>query len=610
MRRASAFIIAAILAAAMLPLAARDGAAAQGFATNTPPPTLPALATNTPPPPVTTPAAPPGRFALRAWAARDLAQTLAGFVGRLRPGDSEGQRAVALLQHELRRRFLGALRDAADRAQLVAALLAAPPGSVDARAAVRPQVAALLAQRGADEAVLELDGFSIEILPANLDGSDPADAVIHVRYPADPLAAARYVDYMLARADADGRLTLLESDPPLPAAPLNDISDLLLLSIADRSGDGLDEVALTASVAGEVNRRLYLYGLRGGQAVSLVEPGREIVYGALDSAAAASGAIRANEYRVESQLWNCLSQRLVTWTWEQNFWRPAADSGGFALQPTTACRLYDAGPYYDLPPGDAIARLDAIVATAPPEDAAAVAQAQVLKAMLYALAGQPEIAAAQMRAALSTGSAVAAQVDAFFAAAAAPDARPIHLCAALEQAGGACDVDLALARLFADAPLRRDRPVVEQLAERGIAVQEALTLAQVGRAARELVRFDLGGERWWAFAPLDPDVFTAERSAPADGSAAPPPPALSDAVPALYRALLDDDSPARALSALETALSRSPGAALTPELLYLRAYSYDLLGDRTRARDGYYALWQGAPRSVWGQLAAAHLEQR
>ncbi len=615
MRRASALIIIAILAAAMLPLAARDGAA-QGFATNTPPPptpTTPALVTNTPPPPITTPAAPAGRYALRAWSETDLVQALAGFAGRLRPADAEGQRAAALLQDELRRRFPAAPRDPDSRRALLQTLLAAPPGSLDLRAVARPHIAALLAQRGADApAALELDGFSIEILPANLDGSAPGDAVIHVRYPADPLLPARYVDYLLARADADGRLTLLASDPPLPAAPLGAVTDLLLSGIADYNGDGLDEVALTAVTADDINRRLYLYGLRGGQAAGLVEPGRAIVYGALAGLTPGAGSVSADEYRVESGLWNCLSYRDVVWSWQQNFWRPAADSAGYALQPTAACRFYDSGPYYDLPPGEAITRLDAIIALTPPEQTAAIAQAQVIKAMLYALDGQPEIAAAQMRAAQDTDASAAPQTDAFFAAAAAPDARPLHLCAALAQVNpAACDVDLVLARLFADAPLRRDRPVTEQLAERGIAVQESLTLAQVGRAARELVRFDLAGERWWAFAPLSPDVFTAERSAPyGAGPASTPPPALSGAASAMYRALFDDSDPAGALNALATALSRSQGAALTPELEYLRAYSYDLLGDRTRARDGYYALWQSAPRSVWGQLAAAHLEQR
>jgi hypothetical protein len=108
-------------------------------------------------------------------------------------------------------------------------------------------------------------------------------------------------------------------------------------------------------------------------------------------------------------------------------------------------------------------------------------------------------------------------------------------------------------------------------------------------------------------------VYTAERSAPYPGAAAAsptPPPALLEAAPAVVSALVNDNDPARALNLLETALSRSPGAALSAAAQYMRAYSYDLLGDRVRARDGYFALWQSAPRSPWGQLAAAHLEQR
>ena len=619
MRRASALIIIAIVAAAtLLPLTARSSAA-QGFATNTPPPptrTPPPLvaATNTLPPPVTTPAAPAGRYALRQWRETDLLDTLEQALRRLRPGDAAGEQAVALLQHELRRRFPAAPRDPDRRRALVETLLAAPAGSVDARAVVRPHIAALLAAQDARPGgVFHADGFAVELLPANFDGLPPLDALVYVRYPDDPLAAPRYVDYILARADAAGRLTLLDSDPPMPAAPLGRLTRVQLLGIGDYNGDGVDEAAITAAVADDVNRRLYIYGLRSGQAVNLVEPGREIVYGALDSFPA--DAVSVLEHRVEAAAWNCLGQRRVIWRWQQNFFRPQPDAGGYTLQPTTGCRFYDAGPYYDLPTGEALALLDSLIPQAAPADAAAVAQAQVIKAMLYALEGQPEIAAAQMRAARDLHAAVAPQVDAFFSAAAQPGARPVHLCAALAQASAAaCDMDAVLARLFDETPLRRDQPVAAQLAERGLPVGQTLTVAQVGRAAREVVRLDLAGERWWAFAPLNPDVYTAERIEPPVGAAsalpAPPPPTVIDAPDAAYSALLRDDSPTRALSVLETVISRYPGVPLSPAAQYLRAYSYDLLADRDRARDGYYALWQSDPHSVWGLLAAAHLEQR
>ncbi|MGQ9888093.1 MAG: hypothetical protein ACUVSX_06320, partial [Aggregatilineales bacterium] len=433
------------------------------------------------------------------------------------------------------------------------------------------------------------------------------------RYLDGSLAAPRYVDYILARADATGRLTLLDSDPPMPAAPLNNLTSVQLLGVGDYNGDGVDEAAITATVAGDVNRRLYIYGLRGGQAVSLVEPGREIVYGTLDSSPA--GVVSVLEHRIESADWNCLSQRPVAWRWQQNFFRAQPTSASYTLQPTTGCRFYEAGPYYSLPTGEALALLDSLISLATAADAAAVAQAQVIKAMLYALEGQPEIAAAQMRAARDLHAAVAPQADAFFSAAAQPGARPIHLCAALAQVrAAACDVDLVLARLFAEAPLRRDQPVAVQLAERGLPVGQTLTVAQVGRANREVARLDLAGERWWAFAPLSPEVYTAERIGPPVEAAAtlpaPPPPAAIDAPEAAYSALLRADSPTSALSVLETAASRSPGVPLSAAAQYLRAYSYDLLGDRARARDGYYALWQSEPLSVWGLLAAAHLEQR
>ncbi|MGQ9888497.1 MAG: hypothetical protein ACUVSX_08420, partial [Aggregatilineales bacterium] len=184
MRRASALIIIAfVTAATLLPLAAR-GSAAQGFATNTPPPptrTLPplAVATNTPPV-ITTPAAPAGRYALRQWREVDLIETLELAVRRLRPGDAEGERAVALVQHELNRRFPAAPRDPDRRRALVKTLLAAPAGSVDARAVVRPHIAALLAAVNARPGgAFSADGFQVELLPANFDGGPPLDALVH-----------------------------------------------------------------------------------------------------------------------------------------------------------------------------------------------------------------------------------------------------------------------------------------------------------------------------------------------------------------------------------------------------------------------------------------------
>jgi len=43
---------------------------------------------------------------------------------------------------------------------------------------------------------------------------------------------------------------------------------------------------------------------------------------------------------------------------------------------------------------------------------------------------------------------------------------------------------------------------------------------------------------------------------------------------------------------------------------YLQALGYDLLADRITARQSYLSLWLDNTESIWGQLAAVHLERR
>jgi hypothetical protein len=64
------------------------------------------------------------------------------------------------------------------------------------------------------------------------------------------------------------------------------------------------------------------------------------------------------------------------------------------------------------------------------------------------------------------------------------------------------------------------------------------------------------------------------------------------------------------LNILDNMRRENPQAAISAEVRFMQALSYDLLGDRTRARQSYYELWQQNPLSVWAQLAADHLEQR
>src|SRR5690606_9150727 len=112
-----------------------------------------------------------------------------------------------------------------------------------------------------------------------------------------------------------------------------------------------------------------------------------------------------------------------------------------------------------------------------------------------------------------------------------PGTTMVQVCAALSEASqyGACNVDDVLSRIFEERPILRSRDIDEQLAELGITVQSQTTLSTVGRADRQAVRFTLAGEHWWAFAPLDPEFYTAERIDPLVSNAPilPPLPVIS-----------------------------------------------------------------------------------
>ena len=77
-----------------------------------------------------------------------------------------------------------------------------------------------------------------------------------------------------------------------------------------------------------------------------------------------------------------------------------------------------------------------------------------------------------------------------------------------------------------------------------------------------------------------------------------------------YDALLERDNPAEVLNILDTQQRNRPGTPFDSAARFLRALSYDLLADRRKAQPAYYSLWHDDPISVWGQLAAAHLERR
>jgi hypothetical protein len=624
----------------MLPLTAQD----VPFATNTPIGGGLALATNTPPlGPIFTPAppqvittntpvahpfssgpdAPAERYALRRWDEPTFTLALIEQIRLLQPEDLDRALGIRVLQLEFAQRFPGAPKNLAQREQLLRAMLDAPRGSVDPRPVVRPYIEAALNQLRPSfgvENTLEYNGFRIETRPAFLDARVAVDAVVMAFYPANAptIESVLYEDAALAVIDEQGVYRLPEANLPYPALPVDDVEFLGASLPTDLNGDGLDELSVVFQRTGSANQELAIYGWRGGAPVSLVEPGERILIGErLDTALNSRGTFTVHERRLESAAWGCYSQRPITWTWRLNFFRPPVEAEGFKAQNSLGCLLYAAEPLFEKPVQEAINTLEQTVPLAGPEDQQAAQRAQMTLAMLRLLNNEPDIAldiVSQLSSVATPGSWLEAQVKAFTTIAAESNVTPIQVCATLQAASlyGACDVDQVLMRLFSEQPFIRSEPIEAQAARLGLTILERVTISAVGRLDREAVHFNLSGNDWWAFAPLSPDTYTAEKI--------PPPPGFEprDQTPLLvlpapesaYSALLDDNNPEEVLNILDNLTRRNPNTPLSGAARFLQGISYDLLGHRADARNVYYALWRAEPGTVWGQLAAAHLERR
>jgi hypothetical protein len=495
-------------------------------------------------------------------------------------------------------------------------MLAAPRGSVDMRQAVRPYIAILLNELRpsfGSTSVFDHNGFQVDITPADIDGAAPLDAMIHTRYAVDE---ALYEDYVLAQIDQNGVYQVVESSPSYPAAPLGDIESIRLERIGDVNRDGLDELAVSVQRS-DVNQRMDIYGWRNGQVISFIEPGQGLFFGELINWPLENDHLTVAMYRVESPAWGCLGEVNVDWDWNSNFFRPTIDPDGYTFLGSMACLLYGEEPLYEQPAQETINTIQSILSLSTGEEEPTAQRAAIVVAMLNYVDGRDSIAletVQELQTNAEPDSWLAQQTSAFLSTAALPDVTPVQICAALQDASeyGACDVDQLLTRLFTEEPLRRAEPIEDQLSSMGITVLDMVTVAEVGRFNREAVHFYMAGDHWWQFAPLDPDVYTAEQIAPPAGyeSIIATPQPLITPPPAAYDALVLGNDITTALNILNNAIGENPGASLDSSVRYLQALGYDLLADRTRARQAYLDLWLNDTTSIWGQLAAAHLERR
>ncbi len=616
-------------AARVQAFATNTPAAAPLFATNTPaaqPTAAPVLstsaplllATNTPQfdRMNTAPDAPIGRYALRRWDDSSLTLTWIEQVRRITADSPDRIMALRLFQQEIASRFAGTPRNAANRESLLQAMLDAPAGTVDIRPVIRPYVEAALNQLQPlfdFDSTITYKNLNITITPANLDGRAGQDAVIYIAYAPDNGSPA-FRDVAMSVIDTQGIYRVPQSDVPYPIIGTSVYSSALVDNL---NGDSLNELSLTVGVMGDINGHFYVYGWRGNQAVNLVEPNKQVLYAGTPRPLSDGLGFTVDEFKLEDAAWGCYSSRAVTWRWQNNFFRPPATLPDFTPRNTLACRLSAAEPLYAMPAADALRAIGNLTAQATPDDADAAGRAAIMAAMLNVLDGKADVGIQQI-AGLSTGTQPGTwldeQVQAFKQAAAAPNSTPLTLCAALQNASeyGACDVNAVLSRLFTEQPFSRDLPIEDQTARLGLTVINEATIKQVGKVDRPAYLFDLSGDQWWSFAPLGKDQYTAAAVDTPAGFEAPPEalPAVLTPPQTAYDALLVRNDPAEAINILDTIQRSRSGTPMDSAGRFLRALSLDLLGDRRTAQPAYYELWSDDPTSVWGQLAAAHLERR
>ncbi|GAB4527170.1 MAG: hypothetical protein OHK0046_44660 [Anaerolineae bacterium] len=579
----------------------------------------PVFVTNTPRPPdplASTPDAPVTQYALRLWSENQLIEVLASQLRRLNDGEMAQADAIRLTQYELARRFPGAPRDPAQRARLLALMLDAPRGSVDMRAIARPY---LLAQLGdidpARPNSVDIDAFLVQTTPVNIDNDEFPDAVIAIRYPSEAvtLMETLYKDYLLVKGNAAGGYDLLPTTPDFPAAPFNTVEDVNLTRLGDVNLNGLDEMAIAVS-SGGINQEVIVYGWRNGQIISLVQPGEAIAFGELINWTEDSAELTVARYEMMSEKWQCIGAQRITWNWENNFYRPTVLNALENL-PSFGCRLAEAEPLFSRPPAEAVETVLNILkdGTLLPQG---TTRGGMALAMFYLLDNRLPDTESQIAGLLPQGETdpwLAQQIDAFTLA--ASQGTPVQVCAALvaQNADGACDVDQVIERILTTNPIQRSGDLVAQLEALDLPVAEVVTVAQVGFANRQVVRFDLAGTSWWAFAPTDPDVYIPNITVPPvqeEAAANAPASDVVEATETLYRVLTTRNDPATALITLDNLRGASPGLPLSAEAQFIQALSLELVGDREGARAGYYNLWLQDAGGTWGRLAGAHLERR
>lgn len=558
-------------------------------------------------------------YSLRQWLERDLVALAAEQVRTITEDDENRARALQVTLYELEQRYPAAPSDPQQRRDLIEAMLAAPIGSIDMRSVVRPLIEAEL-NRQPDVATFTIDAFDVRVTPANLDGRGAEDAVVQIT--AENGGQVLYDEFVLALGTGRG-YRFVPSNYNLFAVPFNGLNAVVLRQITDTNRDSLDEVVLRVS-DGSVNDRLLILGVRNEVAIELVPTGEEIRFARLvswpieeESAAVPILRVVTNQADSSPPNWPCVSQQTFEWRYERNLYRQAITdlNSRFERVDSLGCTLLEQEPLFALPPDEAATIVEEALLDYGFE-APGVPRALLTLAILYTLDGRLDDArnsATAARPADAPDSWATQQADALLAALGVSSNTALDICAALAAASPdpACDLNALLGRLLNSNALLVDQDLLVQLTSLGFRVADRVEVAEVGRATRTTIQFDLPQTTWWAFVPQRDGTYLAEPSETPASRLAPESTADRLRVPdAAFDALFLDDDPASALNIVSNVRGNNPDRPFTADGLYLLALSYDLTAAREDARQTYYDVWSSFPDTIWGQLAAEHLEQR
>lgn len=557
-------------------------------------------------------------YGMRFWLEADFVQLVFDQIQSLDFESDEAKLAANLLLYELESRFPSAPNNPEQRLQLINAMINTPAGSLDMRQILHPLIQIAI-DNNLGSTVFEVEGFAIELTEVNLDGLGEIDRIVHVSYADD--GELLYDEYLLATANDSGSFTILPMSYDLPAVPFGDIDGVSLEYLQDVNRDGIDELVLGVDDGG-ASDHFYIIEHRNGRAVDLVDPSIELRVGNIvnwnvNSEGSAVPVLTVLETQANSAYpdWQCNSQIEYTWRYERNLYRRSQDlNARYNQVDSMGCTLSDAN-LFALPVPEAISTVESAILEYG-FDAPSGNRALMTLSMLYVLTGRLDDARNTAASTITVDDDTtweSIQGNALIQATNASGNTAIDICEAVAMASEfpACDMNAVLGNVLSVLNLDTDADLETQLNDLGLPVLESVVVSQVGQADRIAVSFNLFATEWWGFYDGRDGLYRVEPiEAPITVAEASFPQALLSAPQNAIDALFVDNNPARVLTILDNIVTEKPDIPLSPSALYLQALAHEISGDRERAREDYYTIWDRYRDSFWGDIAAPHLELR